>query len=149
MVVKTPRYDIGPDELAEVEEEIEHESSMLQRLNHPNIIKYYGTGRVPLKDGASHVFVAVRYLDGTFRWRWGNCDTRREPSKQTHTFVALPALRHFSRDERRVSGWERLATYGGCLRDRLSPCALVVAPRWSPFGPPPHLSRPDSSWRSS
>jgi len=37
---------------------------MLQRLNHPNIIKVQGTGRAPLRDGRDVGFMAVRFLDG-------------------------------------------------------------------------------------
>jgi hypothetical protein len=37
---------------------------MLQRLNHPNVIKVQGTGRAPLQDGTSVRFMAVRFLDG-------------------------------------------------------------------------------------
>lgn len=40
------------------------QTEMLQRLNHPNIIKVQGTGRAPLRDGREVGFMAVRFLDG-------------------------------------------------------------------------------------
>ena len=64
VVVKAPRYGIGPDGTAEITEELEQEVSMLLRVRHPHVVRLFGTGTLPLRDGSSVFFLAVGYLEG-------------------------------------------------------------------------------------
>jgi len=64
VVIKAPNYGMTPDETNEITMELKHEAFILKKLSHPKVIRIYGTGAMPVKDGSSFFFLAVEYLDG-------------------------------------------------------------------------------------
>jgi len=64
VVIKTPLWPQEECEFEEATQDLRREAEILGRLSHPHIIKLFGVGSLPLRDGSSAFFLATARLDG-------------------------------------------------------------------------------------
>jgi len=62
--VKAPKHGLSAVHVAEVTDELKHESHILARLRHPNIIRFFGCGSVLVGDAHNIFFIVVELLGG-------------------------------------------------------------------------------------
>jgi len=87
VVIKAPKHGLSPSEIAEVTRELQHESEVLARLRHPNIIRFYGCGTVALDEHTIVFFIVVEHLDG------GILSERLKLNRTTPQMTFLDVLR--------------------------------------------------------
>mmetsp|Transcript_83485 Transcript_83485/g.235385 ORF Transcript_83485/g.235385 Transcript_83485/m.235385 type:complete len:404 (+) Transcript_83485:222-1433(+) len=64
VAVKAPKHGLSAVHVAEVTDELKHESHILARLRHPNIIRFFGCGSVLVGDAHNIFFIVVELLGG-------------------------------------------------------------------------------------
>lgn len=87
VVMKAPKHGLSSSEIVEVTRELQHESEVLARLRHPNIIRFYGCGTVALDDHTIVFFIVVEHLDG------GILSERLKLNRTTPQMTFLDVLR--------------------------------------------------------
>ena len=62
VAVKAPKHGLNRGSHEEVTMELRHEAKVLSNINHPHVIKFYGSGSVIVGDGHPVFFIVVEIL---------------------------------------------------------------------------------------